>query len=164
MIKNIVRNIIHGLIWADIRIIIAYERFVGDPLQHRGISLNTQRRSMFVVLAACTMFPVFYWPWQTVCSAVWVYRAFFSILPDLEPPPSDEITMNRRKVLLNCFIGRTINYLISLCWVIPVMFATRLDLILFLFCFSLYDVVAACDPKPPAPKRIKVLVAAHDAV
>lgn len=163
--RKILRWIIEGYVTIDVFLIENYERFIGDPLQKRGISLNTQRRTAFLVLAVTSFFPIHAWI-QALSSAYWLYLAFFSVLPDLDPPPDDVLTINKRKITLRHFMGRMVNYTLSVFLLAALIVSAdfQVDLLLFNVAFLLYPVIEACDPKPPAPKRIKVLKPAMDSV
>lgn len=135
----------------DAFLVNTYERFVGDPLQLRGFDLVRQVRTLLGLAGIGALFAQPY-SWLNLFPAIiWMARSFFESHSYLEPGPSDSPTRNWRRVSCWMVMAR---------WGIYFMGASVAALGGWYWIFIvLAELAAACDPKPPRPRRVRVLVA-----
>lgn len=137
-------------------VIATYEKFVGDPLQTRGISLALQTRGLYTAGAFYMLFSPPLSMWNLVGFVLWLSNAVYLRLGFLEPPPSDVTQRNVTRVIFPFIAMRCSIYFFGLTTAIVHMYIG-----LFLV---LIVVVSACDPKPPRPKRLRILVPASEGI
>ncbi len=138
---------------ADGFTIDCYQRFVGDPLQIRGIGLGTQIRSLFAIVAILALFVPAINVYNVLNFALWMFMAFFDDYPELECRTGENPARNPRR-FLPTFIGmRMFTWFAA-----AVMYSMGMWYWIFVVAARIAE---ACDPKPRRPKRVSVLVPAE---
>lgn len=148
----------------DMFVISNYERFIADPLQVRGISLSMQVRTLYVIGAFRILLDLPLSLWNLVGFVPWLANAVFCKLSFLDPKPGEEISRNVGKLIVPLILGRCWLYFMFF-MLIGVSLRTHLfyaaTLWIILTCII---VTTSCDPKPPRPKRLRVLVHSTEGV
>lgn len=159
LLSRVSLAVLGAIILADQHSISAYERFIGDPLQARGFGLDRQMR---VAIAAATISYLFMPPWNAswwvfavriIPSCYWVHLLIFGDFDYLKPRPEDDLpVMNWRRADFYGFSLRVVFFLLMF------LLERAPGILPFLFFTWLHLIIACCQPKPPKPKRLRVLV------